>query len=295
MDTTLELPDGRMLGYADYGPPEGTPVIWCHGGPGSRMEPKMVSDAAAPLGLRLIGLDRPGYGLSTPRPGRSIEVCVPDLLALADHLGVDRFATVGVSTGGAYALSTAAIAPDRVIAVVACCALTDMRDEVARAAMTGVSGAISDIWNSSTRDEAIAFATEQFGTDGTKMFNQAASVDGEPAAVGLAEADLAMFADPTFLANMAESLPPMFAWGVEGYADDRLADGPGWAGFDVGVVSCPVVVLHGDSDSICPPVNAHHTAAIVPNATLKLTPGDGHFSVVRHVPEVLADLLAANA
>jgi len=293
-DATLELPDGRTLGYVDYGPADGAPVLWCHGGPGSRLEPKMVSAVASTIGQRLIGFDRPGYGLSTPRPGRAIESVVPDQLALMDHLGIGAFYAVGVSTGGAYALATAAIAPERVLGVVACCALTDMRDEAARAAMTGDNGAIADIWNSSTRDEAIEFATEQFGPDGSKMFGPAASGDTE-AAGGLAEADQVMFADPAFLANMIETLQPMFAWGVEGYADDRLADGPGWGGFDVTTVTSPVIVLHGKSDTICPVINAHHTASIVPNAMLRLTEKDGHFSIVSHVPEALTDLLKAAA
>ena len=283
-DTTIDLADGRSLGFVDYGPDDGTPVFWCHGGPGSRKEPNMVSAAASAMNQRVIGFDRPGYGLSTPRPGRSIESCVPDVLALADHLGIERFFIVGVSTGGAYALSTAAIAPDRVIGVVACCALTDMRDPDARAAMTGDGGAIADIWSSATRDEAIAFATQQFGSDGTKMLDQAGA---------LAEADVAMFADPAFLSTMVDALQPMFAWGVEGYADDRLADGPGWGGFDVHAIACPVTVLHGEADTICPVINAHHTAAIVPNALLKLTPDDGHFSIVARVPETLKEMIGA--
>jgi len=255
----------------------------------------MVSVVASGMGQRIIGFDRPGYGLSTPRPGRAIETCAPDLLALADHLSIDAFYLVGVSTGGAYALSTAAIAPERALGVVACCALTDMRDDAARAAMIGISGAISDIWSSRTRDEAIAFATEQFGADGSKIFDQAVAGETEASAIGLADADKARFADPAFLANMAETLQPMFAFGVEGYADDRLADGPGWGGFDVSAISCPVVVLHGGSDSICPPVNAHHTAAVVPNAMLKLMPEDGHFSIVAHVPDTLAEMIKSAA
>ncbi|MEY2397452.1 MAG: hypothetical protein QOJ00_626 [Actinomycetota bacterium] len=286
-DETLQLPDGRTIGYRDYGPADGAPVLWCHGGPGSRMEPRTVSAAASEVGQRIIGFDRPGYGLSTPRPGRTIESVVPDHVALADHLGVDAFYAVGVSTGGAYALATAAIAPERVLGVVACCALTDMRNEEARAAMTG-DGAIANIWNSVTRSEAVDFATEQFGADGSNMFNQAAADDGT---VRLAEADRAMFADPTFLAAMAETLQPMFAWGVEGYVDDRLADGPGWTGFDVSTISCPVIVLHGNADTICPVVNAHHTAAIVPNAQLRLTENDGHFSIVTHMPDAVAELI----
>ena len=83
-------------------------------------------------GLRLVGIDRPGYGLSTPQPGRTIAGWVPDALAVAAHLGIDRFVTVGVSTGGAYALGVAAVAPDSVLGVVACCSVTDMRHGPAR-------------------------------------------------------------------------------------------------------------------------------------------------------------------
>lgn len=290
-DQKLELPDGRTLGYADYGPADGAPVLWCHGGPGSRMEPAGVAPAAEELGIRIIGFDRPGYGLSTPRPGRSIEACVPDTLALADHLGLASFHIVGVSTGGAYALSTAAIAPDRVLGVVACCALTDMRDEKAKATMT--QGAIANIWNSQTRDEALAFAEEQFGADGTKMLGDgsADSTDSAVNAAELAPADIAMFSDPAFLTGMIGGLPAMFAWGVQGYADDRLADGPGWGGFDVSLITCPVTVLHGEADTICPVINAHVTADLVPNSELHLTTDDGHFSIVTHVPEVLTEMI----
>jgi pimeloyl-ACP methyl ester carboxylesterase len=285
-DGTIDLPDGRTLGYHEFGPADGVAVLWCHGGPGSRMEPNTVAAAMADDGIRVIGFDRPGYGLSTPRPGRSIEACVPDTLALADHLGIDAFYAVGVSTGGAYALSTAAIAPERVIGVIACCALTDMRDAECKQVMS--QGAIADIWSSANRDEALAFAADQFGEDGTKMLSGA-----DDAGIGLAEADMAMFTDPEFLAGMIASLQPMFAWGAQGYADDRLADGPGWGGFDVGAIRCPVVVLHGMADTICPVINAHHTADIVPNSELHLTERDGHFSVVAQVPGVLAEMMAS--
>ena len=105
------MPDGRTVGYADFGPADGTPVIWCHGGPGSRLEPTQVATEAAAAGFRLIGVDRPGYGLSTPWPERSIAGWVPDGLAVLDALGVERCIAVGVSTGGAYALALAAAAP----------------------------------------------------------------------------------------------------------------------------------------------------------------------------------------
>ena len=124
---TLTMPDGRDVGYADFGPTGATPVLWCHGGPGSRLEPLADAPAARDAGYRFIGIDRPGYGLSTPQPGRSIGGWVPDAIAVLDALEIERVAVAGVSTGGAYALALAAAAPERVTGVIACCALTDMR------------------------------------------------------------------------------------------------------------------------------------------------------------------------
>ena len=132
MTATVTSPDGRTIGFDDQEPPDGIAVLWCHGGPGSRLEPVWLRDEAAAAGLRIVGVDRPGYGLSTPRPGRTIADTVADLLAVADHLAIEQFVTVGVSTGGAYALATAALAPSRVLGVVACRAVTDMAFQPAR-------------------------------------------------------------------------------------------------------------------------------------------------------------------
>jgi len=151
---TLTLPDGRSVGFMDYGPATGAPVIGCHGGPGSRMEPAAMAAPAAAAGFRLVGIDRPGYGHSTPKPGRSIADWVPDGLAVADALGIDRFTAVGCSTGGAYALALAARAPERVRAVIACCALTDMRWREGKAMMT--APATARLWSAADREAAMA-------------------------------------------------------------------------------------------------------------------------------------------
>ncbi|HKC51497.1 MAG TPA: alpha/beta fold hydrolase [Myxococcota bacterium] len=89
----ITVPDGRTIGYAACGTPAETAVLWCHGGPGSRLEPQALGPAAREAGLRIIGIDRPGYGDSTPRPGRRIRDWVPDALAVVDHLGIARSAT----------------------------------------------------------------------------------------------------------------------------------------------------------------------------------------------------------
>ena len=196
-----------------------------------------------------------------------------------DYLDIDQFFTVGVSTGGAYALALAAMEPDRVLGVVACCALTDMRWEAARAKMSGPHAL--DVWDAPDRERAMAAALASHGADGSKMFESAGDVK-------LAASDLAVLADPEWLTIMGGALPEMYEFGVEGYTDDRRADGPGWETFDVAAITSPVVVVHGGSDIIVDVSHAHHTAEIVPSADLHVFDDLGHFSiiyeVVRHSP-----------
>lgn len=279
---TIKANDGRSVGFKDYGPDGATPVLWCHGGPGSRMEPSGLAPDAGAAGFRVVGIDRPGYGLSTPLPGRSIADWVPDGIAVADHLGIDRFVAVGVSTGGAYALALAANHPDRVLGVLACCALTDMQWKEGRELIPGPP--THGIWDAPDRDTALAVATDVFGDDGTKMASVAA--DGPP----LPPADLEMFSDPAYIGEMLGGLQHMFAFGPQGYTDDRIADGVGWVSFDVSKVQCPVTVLHGDSDTIAHPAFAPHTAEIVPNATLVMYEGLGHFSITLKIVPTLSEL-----
>ena len=93
-DQTIGLASGRTVGFTDYGVPDATAVLWCHGGPGSRLEPAYLRRQASEAGLRIIGIGRPGYGLSTPQPGRTIAGWVPEALAVADHLGIGQFQAV---------------------------------------------------------------------------------------------------------------------------------------------------------------------------------------------------------
>lgn len=278
-DRTLTMPDGRNVGFAEYGAPDGAAVIWCHGGPGSRREPEYWGLAAAQAGLRLVGIDRPGYGLSTMQPGRTIGGWVDDALAVADALELATFATVGVSTGGAYALALPARC-ERVLAAVACAAVTDMRWPEARATLTSPA----PVWNAPTREAACAAVATQFGARGEKM-------NGEIGAMGIPPSDAALFANPKFAACWRDNAAEMFAQGVGGYTDDRRADGGGWHSFDVGRIACPTVVLHGTADTLVPTSHALHTRSLVPGARLELKEGLGHFSISREITPVLQALL----
>jgi pimeloyl-ACP methyl ester carboxylesterase len=278
---TIRLASGRTVGFADYGLPDATAVLWCHGGPGSRLEPAYLRREASEAGLRIIGIDRPGYGLSAPQPGRTIAGWVPEALAVADHLSIGRFAAVGISTGGAFALALAALAPERVLGVVACCSMTDARWPQGRATMSRPH--VQAVWEAPGRAAALAAATDAHGEDGSKMRGGIAAV--------LAPSDLALFGDPGWMTEATAGFPAMFAHGLEGYTDDRLADGAGWVTFNVKSIQCPVTVLHGGSDRMVDVIHAHHTAEVVPGAGLVIFDDLGHFSIVPEVVPAISNLL----
>ena len=281
----IGLASGRTVGFADYGIPDATAVLWCHGGPGSRLDPAYLRREASEAGLRIIGIDRPGYGLSAPQPGRTIAGWVPEALAVADHLGIGQFAAVGTSTGGAFALALAALAPERVLGVVACCSMTDMRWPKGRATMSRPH--VHAVWEAPDRAAALAAATDAHGEDGSE---DGSKMRGGIAAV-LAPSDLALFRDPEWMKEAMAGFPAMFAHGLEGYTDDRLADGAGWVTFDVKSIQCPVTVLHGGSDRMVDVIHAHHTAEVVPGARLVVFDDHGHFSIVTKVVPAISDLL----
>ncbi len=286
-DSTYAAPDGsithdsRTVGFARRGTPDGPAVLWCHGGPGSRLAIMTLGPEADRFDN--ISLDRPGYGLSTPLPNRTIADFVPDALAVADHLGIEQFVVAGGSTGGAYAVATAAMAPERVAAAVIYCGLSDMADAPTRALMT--ANRIQEIWSGPTRDAVIEVCRDLLGDDGAKM-GQALS------GASMAPADLALISDPEFVARFLATVPASFTFGVVGYADDRIADGRGWGSFDPGAVRCPVLVLHGGSDTGVPVDNAYLTARLIPGAELRIFPDHGHFSIAAEVLPALAELTA---
>jgi pimeloyl-ACP methyl ester carboxylesterase len=115
-DTTIQLRDGRTLGYAEYGMRDGKALFYFHGHPGSRLEARLLAEQAKHSGIRLIGIDRPGMGLSCFQAGRHLLDWPLDVVELANSLHLDRFAVVGFSGGGPYALACAYRIPQRLTA-----------------------------------------------------------------------------------------------------------------------------------------------------------------------------------
>src|SRR5205809_4638333 len=114
---TAATPDGRTLAYVERGAADGVPVLVNHGTPGSRLSRHPDKELYERHGVRMIAYDRPGYGLSDPHPGRSVADAASDIGAIADNLGLDRFAVVGGSGGAPHALACGALLGDRVVRV----------------------------------------------------------------------------------------------------------------------------------------------------------------------------------
>src|SRR5215475_1715911 len=130
--STLTLADGRAYAYEQWGDPGGLPLFSIHGTPGGRLSRYPDLSLWERLGLRVITIDRPGYGLSDPLPGRAVSHIAADVAAVADHLGIGRFAVHGGSGGGPHALAIAALLGDRVLACAAVCSGAPLEpDEVA--------------------------------------------------------------------------------------------------------------------------------------------------------------------
>jgi pimeloyl-ACP methyl ester carboxylesterase len=140
------------------------------------------------------------------------------------------------------------------------------------------------VWDAPDRQSALA-ATDAHGEGGSKM-------RGGGISEALAPSDELLFHDRKWMQKTMAIFPETFAQGLEGYTDDRLADGVGWVTFDVAAITSPVTILHGGRDRMCSPVNAFHTAEIVPNARLDLYEDLGHFSIETKLITTIRDLLA---
>lgn len=262
----LDLGD-RVLRVYDAG--DGIPVFWHHGTPNLGLPPEPLFRP----GVRWISYDRPGYGGSTAVPDRSVGSAATDISHIADELGLSQFAVFGHSGGAPHALACAALLPDRVTAVVAAAPLAPF----AAQGLDWFAGMIASAESSLRAAAAGREAKRKYEASGVEY-------DME-----FSEADLATLRGPwSWLGKVVE---PALANGPGPLIDDDLAYVRPW-GFDPASITAPTLLLHGDRDGINPPSHSQWLAARIPGAELRLTPGDGHVSVLDHASVALDWLLA---
>ena len=279
--------DGRTIGYAECGELSGTPFVHMHGAPGSRLDSSPASPFASAyeeLGIRLIGVERPGYGISTPVPGRRIVDVVGDVEAVADHLGLDRFVVDGHSSGGPHALAVGAQLPDRVTAVVAIASIAPLAETLD---FTGCGEA-----------ELLELAARDPDALRVQMKELAAAMRVDPTATliemlgsVLSERDIEVSMQPEFAAHMGPTFIESARGEYAGYAEDCIAEVVDW-GFDLSTIAAPVHLLHGTADMIVPIEHSRQLARAVPDGSLTEYEGDGHISVLTHFVELAGRLVA---
>lgn len=281
-DHLFRLHDGRILAYAEYGDPHGRPVFFFHGTPGSRFF-RPPEEITRRLGVRLITVDRPGYGDSTFQTGRRIPAWPADLTALADFLGLDRFAVCGHSGGGPYALACAWALPERVTAA-ACLSGAGPADSLLKTeGMTTLNRLgfrfgrhipwplwrllIRAVYRQQARDPAAAMDRQ----NGHRP-----------------PADDALLSRPEVRAVCLESEREAFRPGMDGLAQDAYLLVRPW-GFPLESIRVPVHLWHGSEDNLTPPIMAHDLISRIPGARLTLCPGEAHLLLFPHWQEILTE------
>lgn len=285
----VQVPDGRWLAVEVTGALDGSPVFLMHGTPGSRSGPKPRGIVLYRLGVRLISYDRPGYGGSDRHENRSVADAAADVAAIADDLGIDRFAVVGRSGGGPHALACAALLPRRVTraAVLVGLAPANAPD------LDWYSGmGESNVDDYSTVDnDASAIALS--------LTTRAAHTRQDPESMvrflrpSLSASDRRVVDDVAMRRLLAATWAEAVQHGAEGWIDDVLALRRNW-GFDVRSVNCRVRLWHGEDDTFSPVGHTRWLAAQIRNAELEVQPGAAHFNAVEMLPQTLTWLTAAS-
>ena len=290
-DHDLQLTDGRILRYQIAGTANGDAVFLLHSALGSRLVHDSLSAAAADAGIRLVSYDRPGYGGSTPQPGRTVAAAADDVAAIADQLGMDHLAVLGQSGGGPFALACAALVPDRVAAAAVVAPLAPyqapvldwfagMADDVAQMHRLAIAGR-------DALQQAMPQLAEALTSTDLARFVEFSSPTLPPPDQAILETDAAAY----LFANLREGLAP----GAEGGIEDELSLVAPWE-VDLAGIRVPVSLWSGEQDTDTPAGHARWLATAIPGAELRPFPEEGHLSLVygreREVLDWLAQQLA---
>ena len=288
MTKTARARDGRTLSYEEHGMPDGRPVFLLHGMPGSRKGPRPRSSVLYLLGVRLISYDRPGYGGSDRRLGRSVADAAEDVQDLADALGIEQFGVLGRSGGAPHALACAALLPERVTRVAALVSLAP-RDLMGDDAWYRDMSKRNISWYQAA-ERGLAAYTE-------RVAEPMAAIRADPDShlpyedPELPKSDRAVIADYGLKVMLSENFTEGLRNSPNGWIDDVLALIGPW-GFDPARIFTPVLLWHGTKDVFCPVSHSEWLARRIPTAELRLVEGVSHFAALEVMPRVLQWLAA---
>jgi pimeloyl-ACP methyl ester carboxylesterase len=286
-EQTLQLPDGRTLGFAEYGSPEGNVLVYCHGYPGSRLEAAALSAHAADAHIRVLSLDRPGFGHSSFHEGRSLLDWPHDLVAVTEHLGIDRFAVMGASGGAPYALACARQIPARLLS----CGIVSVIAPV-RLGATGVN------W----QNRVVVFLVNRTPWLFTHLLGATARSfrDEQHAKAALTKTvrhmgrpDREALLAPGLVDELAASGREAYHQGVRGAVCEAGLYARDWGFRLEDIAFQPLYLWHGARDTYAPIERARAVAGNLVRCQATYYPDDGHFStLLNHQPEFFAALFS---
>lgn len=282
LEGTIAVSDNRQLGFAEFGDPQGNAVFWLHGTPGARRQiPTEARVYAAENNLRLIGVDRPGIGSSTPYQYDRVLRFADDLEVIADTLGIDKMTVVGLSGGGPYTLAAAAAMPDRVLGVGVLGGVAPFigSDGISGGAMTLGKYAAPVL-------EVVGTPVGVVATGLVRVIKPVALPVLEIYARLSPEGDRQMLARPEFKAMFLDDLLNGGRKQLTAPFADVIVFARDW-GFRLDEVKAPVKWWHGDKDHIIPYAHGAHVVAKLPDAEMVTLPGESHLGGLGYAHDIL--------
>ncbi len=286
IEGTISVGPDRRIGFAEFGSATGRAFFWLHGTPGARRQiPTEARAFGEEHNVRIIGIDRPGVGNSTPFRYPSVADFAPDLLTVADTMGIDKFGVIGLSGGGPYTLGVAHAAPERVV-------------------VAGVLGGVAP----TVGPEAISGGAAQLATLAAPILQVAGAPIGKvvssllsvarPIAVPAIsiygrlspQGDRELLARPEFRAMFLDDLLHGGGRRAEAPFADAIIFARDW-GFRAADVTVPVRWWHGDQDHIIPFAHGEHMVNLIPDAELYTMHGESHLGGLGMATDILTHLL----
>ena len=282
----LVRPDGRTVAWSESGDENGRPVFRLPGTPGSRFSLRHDQGPWLERGLRVITVERPGFGASTRLPGRGFAEHADDLAAILDHLGIAKLPVYGGSGGGPHILAFAGRHPERVSACTICGGAAPLTDEEVHEQVdfNATSDGLARQGDADALRAVLDEARTAILADPLAGFR--ALMDTAP------PQDQAIMADPAWQAAHARGMREALAPGADGWVDEMLAIDGDWHDVDLASVTSSVTWWHSATDRNCPLSSARRLAGHLPNVHLIIEEGVGHLVADDGEGAMLDELLA---
>lgn len=284
-DRVVPVAGTRVLGIRELGDPAGYPVLYFHGVPGLRQATVGRASDYTAAGVRLFTFDRPGYGRASPARDATVADWAEDVAAAVAELALPRFAVIGESGGGPYALACGLKPPPGLDAVVVSSGLAPVDEPGSLEGMKVINQlALRAFHHPDLAAPVLAGLAAAFGHWPDFVLDHVLCHDS-PAG------DRAFLRKPRIRKDAKAMLAATATEGLEGLVDDINRLAAPW-GFTARDVVLPVRFWHGDEDNTAPLRHILRVAAAIPGSTVVVCPGEGHMVLERHLAEVLDFLVA---